>query len=108
MGGDLMQIEPVVIDENMRKPLVWYLLKEGGLVSFMEALNGHEENFSMQFVNSWENCRLTLNGISFHILKEAISLRTGLAMRGRKWHKVTRVTNNVNLQCFFVDGEELI
>ena len=26
----------------------------------MEALNGHDENFSMQFVNSWENRRVTI------------------------------------------------
>ena len=52
MGDDLMHIEPMVIDENMRKPLVWYLLKEGSFVLFMEALNRHDENCSMQFVNS--------------------------------------------------------
>ena len=47
MGGDLMRIEPAMIDDNMRNPLVWYLLKEVSYVSFMEALNSHDENFSM-------------------------------------------------------------
>ncbi len=48
MGSDLMHIELAVIDEKMTKPLVWNILKEDGLVSFMEALvNGHEENCSM-------------------------------------------------------------
>ena len=60
-----MHIKPAMIDENMRKSLVWYLLKEGNFVSFMEALNGHDENFSMQFVNSLQNHRVTINGISF-------------------------------------------
>ena len=92
-----MCIEPVVINENMRKPLVWYLLKEGGLVSFMEALNGHEENFSMQCVHSWENRRVTINGILFLILEEVNALVMGLAMKGRKWKKVMRVIDDVIL-----------
>ena len=44
MGGDLMRIELAMINDNMRKPLVWYLLKEHGFSPFMEALNGHDEN----------------------------------------------------------------
>ena len=52
MGGDLLCIELTMIEENVRKPLVWYLLKKGGFVSFMEVLNGHDKNCSMQFVKS--------------------------------------------------------
>ena len=55
MGGDLRHIEPIMINDNMRKPLVWCLLKEGGFVSFIEALNGDNENCSIQIVSSWEN-----------------------------------------------------
>ena len=51
MGGDLMCIELAMINENIIQPLVWYLLKEGSFVLFMEALNGHDKNCSMQFVN---------------------------------------------------------
>ena len=39
-----MHIELAMIEENARKPLVLYLLKEGRFVPFMEALNGHDEN----------------------------------------------------------------
>ena len=73
-----------MIEENARKPLVWYMLKEGGFILFMEALNGYDKNCSLQFVNSWEDRRVTINGISFHISEKFISLATGLAMRGRK------------------------
>ena len=85
MGGDLMCSDSDMIEENVNKLLVWYLLKKGGFVSFMEVLNGHDENFSMQFFNSWEDHRVTINGISFHISKEVITLVTGLARKGRKW-----------------------
>ena len=54
-----MRIEPAMIDENMKKPLVWHILKEGGFVSFMEALNGHDDNFSMQFVTPGRIVELT-------------------------------------------------
>ena len=108
MGGDLLHIEPIVIDDNMRKPMVWYILKEDNFVSFMEALNGHHANFSMQFFNSWENRRVTINGILFLILEEVNALVMGLAMKGRKWKKVMRVIDDASLQRFFVDGEEPI
>lgn len=47
-----MRIELDMIDENKRKPLVWYLLKIGGFVSFMETHNGHDKNFSIKLVIS--------------------------------------------------------
>ena len=108
MGGDLMCIEPSMIEENARKPLVWYMQKEGKFFPFMEALNGHDENCSMQFADSWENYIVTINVISFHISKEVISLAIGLALKGRKWQKGTRVADEVSLQCFFFDGVEPI
>lgn len=85
MGDDLMCIKPSMIEENVRKPFLWYMLKDHSFVLFMEALNGHNENFFMQFVNSWEDHKVTINEISFHISKEVISLGIGLAMKGRKW-----------------------
>ena len=103
-----MCVELAMINDNVRKPLVWYLLKQGIFVSFMEALNGHDENYSMQFANSWENCKVTINGILFHVSEEVIVMVTGMAMRGRKWQKVTHVINETSLQCFFKDGEELV
>ena len=106
MGGDLMCIELSMIEENVRKPLVWYMLKEGNFVPFTEALKGKDENYSMKIVNSWEDHEVRINGISFHISEEVISLKTSLAMKGMKWQKVTRVANEASLQFIFLDGEE--
>ncbi len=69
----------------------------------MEVLNGHDENCSMQFVNSYEDHRAMINGITFLILEEVISLVMGLSMKGWKWQKVTRMADDVSLQCLFVD-----
>lgn len=52
MGGDLLCIEPTIIEESSREPLIWYMLKEGGLVPLMEALNGFDESCSQQIFNS--------------------------------------------------------
>lgn len=108
MGGDLLRIEPSIIEDNARKPLVWYMLKEGGFIPFMEVLNGYGESCSLQFVNSWEDRRVTINGILFRISEEVISLAMRLTMRGRKWKKVTRVVDEASLNCFFLEGEEPI
>ena len=83
-----MQIVLAMIAENVRKPLVWHLLKEENFVSFIEPLNKHDEN-----------CRVMINGITFQVSKEVISLLMGLAMR---------VTDEMSLQCFFMEHEELI
>ena len=45
---------------------------------------------------------MTINGISFHVSEEVIAMVTGLAMKGRKWQKVTRVTDEMSLQHFFL------
>ncbi len=79
---------------------MWYLLKEVNFILFTEAFNGHYENYSMQFVNSWEDHKVMINGISFHISEEVIALATALAMKGRKWQKVTRVVDDASLQFF--------
>ena len=44
-----------MIEESPMKPLVWYMLKEGGFILSIEALNRYDENFFQQFVNSWED-----------------------------------------------------
>lgn len=51
MGEYILCIEPSMIEDSAYKPLILYMLKEGGLVSFMEALNGFDESCSQQFVN---------------------------------------------------------
>lgn len=65
MGGDIICIEPLMIEDGAQKSLTWYMLNEGALVLFMEAMNGYDESCSLQFVNSWEDKRVTTNGITF-------------------------------------------
>ncbi len=44
MGGDLLHIDPSKIEDSDQKILTYYMLKEGGLVPFMEAMNGYDES----------------------------------------------------------------
>ena len=53
-----------MIEDSSRKPLTWYMLKEGGLVPFMEAMND-DESCSLEFVNFWDNRKVMVNGITF-------------------------------------------
>ena len=108
VGGDLLYIEPMMIEESSHKTLILYMLKEGGFIPLMEALNGFDENYSQLFFNSREDRKVTVNGITFQILVEIISLVMGLVMKGRKLQKVTRVVDETSLNRFFLEGEKPI
>ncbi len=60
------------------------MLKGSGFILYMEAMSGYNENRSLQFVNSWKDRRVMINGISFQINEEIISLAIGLSMKGKK------------------------
>lgn len=48
MGGDLVSVEPDIIDDCFRNDLcVWMYAKEGGIIPFKEAMKGLDENLSM-------------------------------------------------------------
>lgn len=59
-------------------------------------------------MNSWDDRRVMMNGITFQVSKEVISMVTGLAMKGRKWKKVMRFLDEANLNYFFWEEEEPI
>ena len=52
------------IEEIAIKP---YILKEGDLVPFIEAMVGYDEKFSQYIAISWIDRRVTINGISFQV-----------------------------------------
>ena len=51
---------------------------------------------------------MKINGILFHVSEEVIVMVMGLAMKGRKWEKVTWVTDETSLQCFLVEVDKPI
>lgn len=53
MGRDLVWVELNIIDDYFHNDLcIWMYAKEGGIILFMEAMKGFDENLSMQFVKN--------------------------------------------------------
>ena len=67
MGGDLNRIEPPKMEDYSKHMATWIMLKEGGFIPFMEAIEGHEKNCSLQFVNGWSDIMVTINRITFQV-----------------------------------------
>ena len=68
----------------------------------------YDENCVLQFVNSWNDRKVTINGITFQVTEEVIAMATGLSMKGKKWRKVTKITDEASMNRFFAEDEESI
>ena len=108
MGGDLNRMEPTRIENFKDRLVTWYLLKEGGFLPYMMSMAGYDENCALQFVNSWNERKVTINDITFQVTEEVIAMATGLTTKGKKWKKVTKVPDEASMNNFFAENEELI
>ena len=106
MGGDLNRLEPTKIESFKDRMATWFLLKEGGFFPYMQAMAGYDENCGLQFVNEWNDRKVTINGITFQVNEEVIAMATSLSMRGKKQRKVTKTTDEANMNSFFAEDEE--
>ena len=105
MGGDLNRMEPMRIENFKDRMATWYLLKEGGFLSYMLSMAGYDENCALLFVNSWNDRKVTINNITFQVTEEVISMATGLTTKGKKWKKVTKVPDEASMNNFFAENE---
>ena len=106
MGGDLNRMEPTKMENFKDRMVTWYLLKEGGFLPYMMSMAGYDENCALQFVNSWNERKATINGITFQVSEEVIAMATGLNTKGKKWKKVTKVPDEASMNNFFTEDEE--
>ena len=72
----------------------------------MESMEGHDENYSLQFANGWCDGKVTINGIIFEVNEEVIAMATGLSAKGRKWRKVAKMSDEASMNGFFREGED--
>ena len=105
MDGDLTRLEPTKIEDFKERMVTWFMLKEGGFIPYMQAMAGYDENCALQFVNGWNDRRVTIYGILFQVNEEFISMATSLSLKGKKWKKFTKMTDMASLNCFFTDDE---
>lgn len=98
MGGNPIHIESSNVEDY--KEATWKYLRDGGLVPFMQCIKGYDKVVSMQFVNSWNNRRVVVNGISFKINEDVISKINSFSLKGGKWRKQTRGIDEMTLNHF--------
>ena len=60
------------------------MLKEGGFIPYMQSIVGYDENCALQFVNGWNDRKVTINGITFQVNEEVIAMAAGLSLKGKK------------------------
>jgi len=46
VGGDIIKIEPISVEEFKQDPLVWHIIQEGEVVPFLEGMAGHDKKLS--------------------------------------------------------------
>eukprot|EP01018_Ginkgo_biloba_P016143 Gb_31689 [translate_table: standard] len=70
MGGDLVTTESTVlkIDEDIRS-----ILEEASMLSFFKKYSRHNDSITNQFVESWKDGRVSVNGLEFFISEVLIS-----------------------------------
>ena len=53
----------------------------------MQSMAGYDENCALQFINGWNDRKVTINGITFQVNEEVIAMANGLSMKGKKMEK---------------------
>ena len=43
----------------------------------MQVMEGYDENRALQFINEWNECKVTINGITFQVNEEVIAMAIG-------------------------------
>lgn len=76
------------------------MLCNGGIDSFVDALNGHNPTWSRQVADSWDEGRVQVDGRHFSISLEFIEATMGMANLGRRYSIYTR-TSISEVQLFY-------
>eukprot|EP01018_Ginkgo_biloba_P021014 Gb_37073 [translate_table: standard] len=100
MGGDPVTTKPIVlkVDEEVRD-----ILDRAGLLSFFRKLSGFNEDISLQVVETWNDEKVTVNGLDFIITEQLIADVSGvnaetLGQGGSPNHEVSHIGMSTCLQ----------
>ena len=67
----------------------WIYISEGGLLFFMEAIEGNVILVSMQPINTWQQWCVTMGGIMFWINEDVIAQTIQFSTKGNILSRVT-------------------
>ncbi len=74
----------------------------------MEAMEGYHEVHYKQLVNTWNERKVTIEGMTFKINKDIIDQDTSLLTKGQKWKMVTKFLDENRLNIFFKANQSLV
>ena len=77
-------IELVEVEAYIKKSEVsWVYLQEGRLLTFTEGMEKHEEHILIQFINYWNDRKMSINDMAFKIIEELIARVKGFSLEGK-------------------------
>ena len=107
MTGERSRKEPVgEVEKRKNKGKVWKELEKGGVANFVEKLHGFDPEVTNSMVNSWNNGRVKVNGVSFQITEEVVAEVTGIPMEGFKFYRDKKLSSNA-IKDFVKNSKEL-
>ena len=107
--GENSRLEQSIIEKIVRDDkMAWFYLEEVTFISFMECIEAHNEMVTWQVVNSWKKQCITIDGVTFEVMKELITNATGLSLEGKSWRKQPRVKDEVSPNSFFCSHKALV
>lgn len=83
-------------------------LNEGGLILFMESIEGHDEMVTWHFMDSWKNRWVNIYEVSFEVTEEIFANVIGLALEGKNSRMQPRVEDVTIMGKFFHSDEALV
>ncbi len=69
-------------------------MEKGRVANFFEKLHGFDREVTNNMVNSWNNGKVKVNGVSFQITKEVVAEVTGIPMEGSKFYRDKKLSSN--------------
>ena len=75
---------------------------------FIEGMEKHDKNISMEFINSWTHTNVNINRIGFKIMEVHFASIKELFLEGKTWCKKPRVTDEASLRKFIKPNQESI
>lgn len=94
MTGQI-KLEPENGDFFITSPKVFEILANGGVAGFINALQGHLEEWSRKVIQTWDEGRVTVDGDPMIVYAELITTTTGMSNDGFKLLRDVGTTTQV-------------
>ena len=95
MVGEHCRKEPVGEAEKWRSGgKVWDKMEKGGIATYITKLHGFDQEVTNNMVNSWKDGKVKVNGVTFMITEEVVTIVTKILMEGFKKIRDKKLSTN--------------